>query len=93
MRCIEDLYAVVGYNKDDDIYEKYGEYTVPYFALMKATEMTGLMKQHELNKVCSDGSVKTINWVEVYKNMDSEDKEKVWASYEPVWKEAGNADI
>jgi hypothetical protein len=87
MRCIEDLYTVVGYDKDNDVYEKYGEYTVPYFALIKASEMTGLMNRGELKRKCSDGTMEPIDWIEIYKNMDTSDEEKVWSSYDQNWRE------
>ena len=73
------MFAIIGYDKDGDIYEEYGYRN-------NASEAIEIAKN--LTKKMLDGDLKTakgepIDWIAVYENWENDEK-KIWASYENV---------
>lgn len=69
------MYTVVGYDKDNDVRIKYAEYSVSWFAAMKATELAGQVERGELRR--SD-SGEPIDWIEVYENYNEPNEKRLY---------------
>ena len=69
------MYTVVGYDKDNDVHIKYAEYSVSWFAVMKATELADQVKRGELRR--SDNG-ESIDWIEVYENYNEPNEKRLY---------------
>lgn len=69
------MYTVIGYDKDNDVYVKYAEYSVEWFAIMKARELADMVKQGELRR---EDNGEPIDWIEVYENYNETDEKKLY---------------
>lgn len=73
-------FAVVGYDKDNDVYIEYKLFQKRAIAESFAKELKKGIEKGTLTRKCSDGTLEPIDWVQV---VDSEDFDKVfWTSYE-----------
>lgn len=73
-------FAIVGYDKDYDVYVEYKRFRNLVVAEAFATYLKKSLEKGTLKRKCSDGILKPIDWVQV---VDSENFDKVfWASYE-----------
>lgn len=61
------MYTVIGYDKDNDVYVKYAEYSVEWFAIMKANE---LKKQIERGSLRREDNGEPIDWIEIWNDED-----------------------
>jgi hypothetical protein len=68
------MYTVVGYDKDNDIYEEYGEYSSIWPAYRKAIELGEMVKKGELRR---EDNGEPIDWIEIYGKWNSPDEYKV----------------
>ena len=72
------MYTIIGYDKDNDVFEEYGDYEVLYNANEKAKELMSLLIEDELKR----DNGEPIDWIEIYWNWNKNDEEMIWASYE-----------
>lgn len=68
------MYTVVGYDKDNDTYIEYGEYSVIQFAYMRASELREAIDSGELRRVDNG---EPIDWIEIYENWNLPDEYKI----------------
>ena len=65
------MYTVVGYDKDNDVYIVYAEYSVERLAILKAKGLADQILRGELRRLDND---EPIDWIEIYEhyNMPNE---------------------
>lgn len=68
------MYTVVGYDKDNDTYIEYGEYSVLQFACERADELNEMITRGELRR---KDNGEPIDWIEVYENWNLPDEYKI----------------
>ena len=68
------MYTVVGYDKDNDVYIEYGEYSVIQFAYMRADELNGMIDRGELKR---KDNGEPIDWIEIYENWNLADEHRI----------------
>ena len=68
------MYKVVGYDKDNDVYEEYGEYTSLWGANTRANELRELIENGELRR---KDNGEPIDWIEIYENWNGPDEYRV----------------
>lgn len=68
------MYTVVGYDKDNDVYIEYGEYSVIQFAYMRAEELNDMIERGELKR---KDNGEPIDWVEIYENWNLPDEYRI----------------
>lgn len=73
-------YAVIGYDKDNDIFICYGKFDVLANAMDKAKELAEQAYNGELKRKCSDGTEEPIDWIEVYWDWNEDDEQIIWGS-------------
>lgn len=72
-------YALVGYDKDNDVYETIVESNNISYLIKVGTEIA---KEENLYRVCSDGSKEPFDWFEIVNANDTEYPNcYYWASY------------
>lgn len=71
-------YSVVGYEKDNDVFIEFGEYSEFNDAVKEAKRLTNLMNSGKLRR---DDNGDPIDWIEVYHNYELPGEELMWASY------------
>lgn len=69
------MYTVVGYDKDNDVYIEYAEYSVELFATMKAHELADKIKRGELRR---EDNGEPIDWIEVYENYNTPNEKRLY---------------
>lgn len=69
---------VVGYDKDNDVYTNYGVFDRVDEAIHHTNVLTLLMSENKLTILCGE----PIDWIEIYKNFDKDEEEKILSSYE-----------
>ena len=72
-------YAVVGYDKDNDVFVEYKFTDDPKEAEDFALHLTAVMNRGELRM---DVTGEPLDWVEIYKHWGEENEEQIWASYD-----------
>ena len=68
------MYTVVGYDKDNDAYIVYAEYSVEWLATMKANELVDKIKRGELRREDND---EPIDWIEVYEDYNKPNEKRL----------------
>lgn len=68
------MYTVVGYDKDNDVYIEYGDYSVIQSAYMRAEELNDMIERGELKR---KDSGEPIDWVEIYENWNLPDEYRI----------------
>ena len=68
------MYAVVGYDKDNDVYVEYGEYSVIQSAYQRAEELQKMIDSGELRR---KDNGEPIDWIEIYGNWNLPDEHKI----------------
>lgn len=68
------MYTVVGYDKDNDAYIEYGEYSVIQSAYMRAKELSEMIDHGELRR---KDNGEPIDWIEIYANWNLPDEYKI----------------
>lgn len=71
------MYAVVGYDKDNDDYVEYGKYSVFNKAKKRAEELLPYLNKD----ILLGNHNEPVDWLEVYWNWDGPEEEVVWSSY------------
>lgn len=73
------MYSVIGYDKDNSVFEEYGDYEFLAYAIIRAKELSELLKKGELRR---EDNNEPIDWIEVYWNWNKNDEEFIWGSYD-----------
>ena len=68
------MYTVVGYDKDNDVYEEYGEYSSLWGAHNRASELSKMIAKGELRR---KDNGEPIDWIEIYENWNGPDEYRV----------------
>lgn len=68
------MYTVVGYDKDNDVYEEYGEYSSLWNAHRRASELNKMIDSGELRR---KDNGEPIDWIEIYENWNGPDEYKI----------------
>lgn len=76
-----ELYTVVGYDKDNDVFVTYDSTIYKDKAIAMAKEYADMVENGELRWPGTDEG-EPIDWISVYKGWATEDEEKIWTSYE-----------
>lgn len=71
-------YSVVGYEKGNDVFIGFGEYSEFNDAVKEAKRLTNLMNIGKLRRADNGHP---IDWIEVYHNYELPGEELMWASY------------
>ena len=74
-------FTIIGYDKDSDVYEEYGEFTDINIAKEEATRLAKLVRQDELVRIDSYDNNEPIDWVEIYRDYDTPDETLIWSDY------------
>lgn len=77
----DELYTVVGYDKDNDVFVEYDSTIYKDKAITMAKEYADMIKNDELRWPGTDEG-EPIDWISVYKGWATEDEEKIWTSCE-----------
>ena len=68
------MYTVVGYDKDNDVYKEYGEYSSLLNACRRASELRNLIEGGELRR---KDNGEPIDWIEIYENWNGPDEYRI----------------
>lgn len=68
------MYTVVGYDKDNDVYIEYGEYSTLWFAYQHANELSKMVENDELRR---RDNGEPIDWIEIYENWNGPDEYRI----------------
>ena len=68
------MYTVVGYDKDNDVYKEYGEYSSLLNACRRASELRNLIESGELKR---KDNGEPIDWIEIYENWNGPDEYRI----------------
>ena len=68
------MYTVVGYDKDNDVYIEYGEYSILQSAFERAEELNKMIECGELRR---KDNGEPIDWIEIYENWNLPDEYRI----------------
>ena len=68
------MYTIIGYDKDNDAYVEYGDYTDIQLAFIRAQELRRMIDRGELRRKCNG---EPIDWIGIYENWNLPDEYKI----------------
>jgi hypothetical protein len=73
-----DTYTIVGYDKDNDVYEVLDDgYSLSIEAEIEARNFVSLMNEERLHR----DNGEPFDWIEIYHDYNGEEETMVWASW------------
>lgn len=72
------MYTIIGYDKDNDIYEEIAKFNKLEDAIESANSLCYCLVEDELKSCVGE----PIDWLEVYFDWNGKNENKVWTSYE-----------